>query len=230
MVDSGKDYFFNAKEMLKKGMIDEIVQCDVNVTPPTHASAKDLCAFYNQYEKNENEMESKSSFSALWAKLTGKTDESEQIVAFTSMQEEVKTLKASISSKDQELKDLKAKVTELEGAGKVNEAKVKAEALIASAEKAGKFAGLKPEDRAKLVEGAVANYDTTKIMIDSMASGKKVSAATLPEGEKKDQMTYEYLAKNNPKELNRIAVEDPELFNKLSDEYIASKSEPKEAK
>jgi ATP-dependent protease ClpP protease subunit len=231
MVDSGKDYFFNAKEMLKKGMIDEIIPSDVNVAPPTYASAKDLCAFYNQYEQNETKMENKSAFTGLWAKLTGKTDESEQIVAFTGMQEEVKTLKASVSAKDVELIALKAKVTELEGASKLNDAKVKAEALIAGAEKAGKFVGIKAEDRVKLIENAVANHDTVKMMIDSMPSGKIVAAAAVIDKDGKEiKITYEHLAKNNPKELNRIALEDPELFNKLSDEYIASKNEVKETK
>jgi len=147
------------------------------------------------------------------------------------MQGEVKTLKASGSSKDVEIIALKAKVTEHETAGKANDAKVKAEALIASAEKAGKFSALKPEDRIKLVENATANHDAVKLMIDSMPSVKKVAAATVISQEGKDtQMTYEWLAKNNPKELNRIATEDPELFDKLSYEYIKAKAEPKEAK
>lgn len=227
MVDSGKDYFFTAKEMLKKGMIDEIIPSDVNVTPPMYASAKDLCAFYNQYEQNENnQMESKSSLSALWAKLTGKTDETDQIVAFTNMQEEVKTLKASAVIKDQENAALKAKVTELENAGKITDAKTKAESLIASAEKAGKFVNMKKEDREKLVENAIANHDAVKIMIDSMPSGKTVAAATLPAGDKGNSLTYEQLAQKNPEKLAEIANNDPELYARLEEEYLNSKKQP----
>jgi ATP-dependent protease ClpP protease subunit len=224
MVDSGKDYFFTAKEMLKKGMIDEIIPSDVNVTPPTYASAKDLCAFFNSYEQNQND-QMENPFKDMWAKMTGKSTDAEQILAYQSMQKEVETLKASITSKEQEITSLNAKVTELETAGKADESTRKAKELIEGAKKANKFGKLKPEDEAKLIENAVANYDAAKIMIDAMPSKKEAAAASVPDLDAKgEQNSYEWMMKNDPEGLKALYESDPELFNKLADDYAKQPS------
>lgn len=223
MVDSGKDYFFSAQEALKKGIIDEVVPSGRSFSPPTSASAKELCEFYNSYEENQNNED--MDFKDLLAKLTGKGSEAESIVAVTEMKGKIDSLTASVTAKDQEITTLKAKVAELENAGKEDAAKVKAVKLIDDAEKAKKFVNLKAEEKQKFVEMATANYDGVKAMIDSMPSKKEFSAASTVSDDKSKTETYEFLAKNDPKRLEDIFKNDPELFNKLSDEYVASKKE-----
>lgn len=224
MMTSGKDYFFTAQEALTKGIIDEIVPSGQSLTPPTNLSAKALCAFYNSYDENQNSKEMEYKDILNW--LTGKSTEKESV-------EEVKNMKAQIANHASEKKTLEdaktileARVKTLEDAAKGGEAKAKATTLIEAAIKANKFGTLKDEDKTKLIDNAVANYDAAKLMIDAMPSKKAGSAAEVPSGDKGETKTYEWMAKNDPKGLAAIAESDPDLFNKLSDEYNAQPKKP----
>ena len=220
IIDGGKDHFYTAQEAFEKGLIDEVVPSGRLITPPLNASAKDLCAFYNSQDQNQN---NDMDFKEILNSLTGKKNESESIVAVTQMKGEIESLTASVAAKDQELTALKAKVTELENAGKANDVKAKATKLIEDAEKAYKLVGLKSEDKAKLIENAIANFEGAELMIKSMPSKKEFAAAGAIKDEKGDTMTYEHLAKHDPKQLAQIAENDPELFARLADEYNESK-------
>ena len=108
-------------------------------------------------------------------------------------------------------------------------AKAKATTLIEGAVAAGKLVFKDDAEKAKAIEGAVSNYDFTKSMIDKMPSGKTTAAVAIPAADgDKTKNTYEWLANNDPKKLASIAETDPELFNKLSDEYIARQKEARE--
>ena len=226
MMASGKDYFFTASEMLAKGLIDEIVPSNMTLTPPGGASAQGLYEFYNSFI-DENQNNNDMDFKAILAKLTGKETEAEGIVAVTEMKASNESLKASLAVKEAEIADLKKKLADAELAGKATEAKAKATELIQAAVKANKFVGLKPEDEAKLIENATANFDSVKLMIDSMKPQKPAAAATFQSQERNKELSYEYLAKHDPQQLAQIAENDPELFNKLSDEYNAKFKETK---
>lgn len=217
MIDSGKDYFFNAKEMLAKGIIDRIVT--TGKSDPIGLSSQQMHTYYNSYidqDQNKNtEME-------ILAKIFGGKTESDNLVSAVQMKAENETLKAAKAHSDSEIVALKSKLQELElEKGKI-EAKQKAEDLIDNAIKADKLQNVSLENKAKLVESATVNYDATKIMIDSMKAQKTVSAAASISTEKSKDKTYEWLAKNDPEQLNVIAEQDPELFAKLSSEYYQS--------
>lgn len=224
MVTSGKDHYFDAEQMKAKGIIDEIVPTGyaANIVGMSDKEAYLYCNTLIEEELNPNtEME-------IFNKLFGGKTDSENAIAAVQMKAENDSLKAEKTAITNEVASLKAKVAELENAGKVSDAKTKATELIEGAEKANKFVNLKAEDKAKLIENATANYDASKIMIDNMASKKSVAAVAKIDTEAKSkEMTYEYLAKNKPEELNDIAENDPELFAKLQDEYLSSNNEKK---
>lgn len=225
MIDSGKDYFFDAKQALEKGIIDEVIETgkSVSINPSVLNDVSELHLIYNSALKEEFTNKSETEME-IFNKLFGGKSESENAIAAVQMKAENDTLKAEKAAWEKEKTSYENKLKELENAGKANEAKVKATALIEDAVKAGKLSFKDDAEKAKAVEGAIANYDFTKQMIDAMPTKKVVAAATIPAADGKQIETYEWLAKNDPKKLAAIAETDPELFNKLSDEYNASQT------
>lgn len=215
MMDSGKDYFFTAKEALVKGIIDEIIQTDLQV--PVHASTNELHLFYNNHID-----QNKDSNMEFFNKFFGGKDESESMVNAVQMKSENEALKAEKAAKELELSNLRAKLTEAEAITAKAEHKNKAVELIENAVRANKFLNLTEEAKETLIAGAITNYDATKIMVDNMASKKigSVSNVITSSGGKTEALTYDFLAKHKPEELKNIAENDPELFDKLIDEQL----------
>jgi ATP-dependent protease ClpP protease subunit len=225
MMDSGKDFFFNAQEMLEKGIVDEIIATGKS-KPSADLSVKKLHTIYNSFIEKPNQED--MDFKAILAKLTGKESEAEGIVAVTEMKNQVEAQKATITAKETEIADLKAKLKKAEDESKAASEKTKAVDLVNAAEKEGKLKFKTPEDKAKMIEDATVNFELFKRMIDTMPVQvkKTVAAATIPSTEGKEKiLSYEYLAKNDPKELARLYEDDRELFDKLSDEYNAKMRE-----
>lgn len=226
MVTSGNDYFFTAKQMKEKGIIDEIVPSNgVSVVNLTDVKLYEYCNQLIEQEQNTNtEME-------ILAKLFGGKTESDNLVSAVQMKAENETLKGVKAQLDSEIVALKKEVEQLKAEKGVGDKKVKAIELIASAKAAGKLNGVTKEDEAKWVENATANFDVVKSMIDTMPSGKVAAVAAVIEGKKVEgDLTYEWLMKNNPTELARIAENDEDLFKKLQDGYIKAQKEEKEKK
>ena len=224
MIDSGKNYFFDAKQQLEKGMVDRIADTGGYNNDVMKLSEKEVYSYINKQLETEtdNDMDVKDFIAKLFP---GKSD-AESMVNAVQMKTENETLKAENAKHDAELKAVKAELEALKAEQGKGEAKSKGAELIEKAIKEGKFPNLKPEDKAKLVDNATANYDGTKAMIDLMVVSKTVAAATIPAAEKAaGELTYKWLVKNNPEELNRIATEDPELFEKLSAQFVESEKE-----
>lgn len=222
MIDSGKDYFFDAKQMLEKGMIDRIVSIGLygNAT-----GLSDLQA-YEYYNSLIEEQETNNEEMELFAKLFGGKTEAENIVSAVQMKADNEKLTASKTADDKKIADLEKQLADLKAEQGKGDATKKATDLIENAVKAGKLGAIAEADKAKLIENAVANYDAAEIMIKNMKAQKTSAAAAIIDQDKKEvDKTYEWLAKNNPDELARIATEDEELFNKLSDEHNASQKE-----
>lgn len=229
MIDSGKDYFFDAKQMLEKGMIDRIVQTGLYGNT---SGLSDIQA-YEYYNSLIEEQETNNEEMEILAKLFGGKTESENLVSAVQMKSENDTLKAQKASSDAEVIALKAKIVTLEAEKVAQDATKKATDLIENAITGGKLINLSVEDKAKLIASAVSNYDASEVMIKSMKAQKTVTASAIIELEAKGASkgkTYEWLANNAPDELNRMLKEEPELFNKLSDEYIESKKASNETK
>lgn len=220
MIDSGKDYFFDAKQMLEKGMIDRIANSGGYNNDVMNLSEVEAYTYINQLETNNQEMEFLNKF------FGGKT-ESESMVNAVQMKAEYDSLKVVKAQLDSEIAALKAENESLKAEKGNGDKKVKAIELIASAKSAGKLNGVSKEDEAKWVENATANYEFIKGVIDTMPSGKIVAVAASQASAQpgNGDMTYEFLAKHNPEELNRIAESDPALFTKLQDAHIAKMKE-----
>jgi len=229
MIDSGKDYFFNAKEMLDKGMIDEIV--------PTgsygNASGLSDVEAYEYYNSLIEEQETNNEEMEILAKLFGGKTETENLVSAVQMKAENDTLKAQKASVDAKVSALEAEIATLKAEKGAQDATKKATDLIEKGIADGKLINLTAEGKATLIASAVVNYDASDLMIKSMKAQKTVAASAIIDIEAKGASkgkTYEWLANNAPDELNRMLKEEPELFNKLSDEYIESKKASNETK
>lgn len=226
MIDSGKDYFFDAKQQLEKGIVDRISNTGGYNNDVMMLSEKEACAYINrQLEQNENTME--IGIDKLWAKLTGKESQAEQMIAFTEMKAQYDGLIKDKTAAEAKVTELEAKVKALESEKEKGSAKAKGTELIGAAIKSGKLKELDAKAKESWIENATANYEVVKSMIESLPSGKHVAAATIPKSENKSggEMTYEWLMKNDPKELARIAEEDEALFNKLSEDWVAKQKE-----
>lgn len=220
MVNSGKDYFFDAKQMKDKGIIDQIVPS--NQYSVVGKSDIEIYQYCNQLIEQEQTTITEMN---ILAKLFGGETESENLVSAVQMKAENETLKSVKAQLDSKVVALEAKVKELEAEKGQGDKKVKAIELIASAKAAGKLNGVSKEDEAKWVENATANFDVVKSMIDTMPSGKTHSVAASINKEKPGdgQYTYEWLAQHNPGELTRLALEDEETYKRLENQYIADK-------
>jgi hypothetical protein len=226
MVDSGKDYFFTAYEAKQKGIIDEVIETGktVALTADQLTDTRAMHLVYNSALKEELNNNLTKTEMEIWNSIFGKKSDSENAIAAVEMKAENNRLQDAQAKHEETVKALEAKVKQLEEAAKFSDVKVKATALIEDAVKAGKMTFKDDAEKAKAIEGATANYDFTKSLIDNMPTKKVAAAVTIPAGDGKKVETYEWLAKNDPKKLAAIAETDPELFNKLSDEYTESQT------
>ncbi len=222
LIASG-DHFFDISDMEDYGFIDEVRPTGKKFIKPKTASASVLYEAYAsviQETNNVNEME-------IFNKLFGGKSDSENAIAAIQMKAENDKLVAEKTAWASEKLALEAKLKAIEDASKFLDIKAKSKELIEGAEKAGKLSFKDEAAKAKAIEDASANFDFTKSLIEAMPSKKNVSASSFVSNDKPEQNTYEWLAKNDPKKLSAIAESDPDLFNKLSDEYIAKQSEQK---
>jgi ATP-dependent protease ClpP protease subunit len=224
MVDSGKDYYFSAKEALTKGIIDEIVQTDkvFNFNEDQIHAGRALYMVFNSALKEELNIKSKTHMN-IFAKFFKKETEEEAVVAAMEMKAENDQLKAAQASEktkfEAEKKALEDKIKDLENAGKANEVKAKATELIENAVKAGKMSFTADADKAKAIEGAAANFDYTKALIDGMKATKTVAAVSTVKEEKEVKLEYSYLANHDPKKLEEIEQTQPDLYAKLVQDF-----------
>lgn len=226
MIDSGKDYFLTAYEAKEKGIIDEVIETGktVALTNEQLTNTREMYLVYNSALQEEISNNQTKTEMEIFNKLFGGKSESENAIAAVQMKADFDALKAEKAQWEKDKKSLEDKIAALENAGKVNDIKAKATVLIEDAVKAGKMSFKDDAEKAKAIEGATANFDYTKSLIDAMPTKKTVAAVSIPAKDGKQIETYEWLAKNDPKKLAAIAEADPELFNKLSDDYNESQT------
>jgi ATP-dependent protease ClpP protease subunit len=217
-VISKGDHFFDISDMESYGFV-ESVNIKRNNKKFIKPNTTSVTALYEAYASVIDESKQEKDMN-IFAKWFGKETEQEALVAAVEMKTENEALKNKLTAQEAETASLKAKVQELENASKQAEAKAKAKELIESAIKAGKLSCKDETEKNKAIEGATANYDFTKQLFDSMPAKKTTVAAEVVNHEAKGETkTYEYLAVHDPKELERIAKEEPEAFDKLADDY-----------
>lgn len=212
MMDSGKDYFFDASQMLEKGIVDKIEKSPVKVSRPEKATAKEYFEVYNSILKTETKKDTEME---IWNKIFGGKDDSESVGKALEMKSENAALAAKAKAQEDEIKALKAKLEASEKASKEADAK----ALVENAVKDGKIAESAKEAFAKF---ASENYEAAKAMVEGMKKPVGYVAPALDAKDKQDKNeknTFAWLSKNNPKELARLKAQEPEVFNKLFEEY-----------
>lgn len=211
MMDSGKDYFFDASQMLEKGIIDRIIPTKLKPNIPANASINEMLAVYNSINQSETKNEEMEIFNKLFG---GKT-EMESVANAVQLKAEAESLKKENDALKAEKAVLECKVQEAEKVA--NAAKNKQ--FVADAVKAGKIEN-KPEVIASWEKMIAADEESTKAILSAMVPQKTKSVVEGIDPTNKAGLTYEELAKKDPAKLNWIAENDPELFAKLQDEYI----------
>jgi ATP-dependent protease ClpP protease subunit len=221
------DHFFDASDMVNKGLCDEAPKSRTRVFKrPENANASELFEIYNSFitedqKQKTTTMELKDFLSFF---SPGKS-ETEAIASMASMKSENERLKAEATAKETELASMKAQLAENAKQVTLQNATLLIEQAVADK----KLVGISAEDKVKLIENATGNYDVVKMMIDGMtapaAAPKKsasVQATVIDSKQSSDTLTYEYLAVHEPKKLEQIAENEPELFNKLVAAYQES--------
>lgn len=223
IMDKG-DHYFDASDMLAAGLIDAIVPSTENFLKPVNASVSQLQEIYNSLETKPT-MEGNSIF----AKIFGKKTEDEGIDAALEMKSEIVALKTKEGELNAKIASLEAAKTVLENQiayDKTQGIEAKAKALIEKGVSDKKLVFVDDAAKTKMIAAAVASFETVETMLKAMPVGKGISAAATIEKEgglKESATSYEALMKHNPEKLQAIAENDPELFERLSDEYIESK-------
>jgi len=207
-------------------MVDRIANTGGYNNDVMKLSELEAYAYINkQFETENNEDMNVTEFIA---KLFPGKNDAESMINMAQMKSENESLLKAKAEYEAKITALETENATLKTEKGQVDARVNATALIEGAFKAGKFnKDMDAATKTKWVENATANYDVVKSMIDSLPSGKIVAAATIPNTENKGggEMTYEWLMKHNPTELARIAEEDVQLFNRLSEEWVAKQKE-----
>lgn len=219
MMDSGKDYFFDASQMLEKGIVDKIEKSPVKVSRPEKATAKEYFDVYNSILKTETKKDTEME---IFNKIFGGKDDSESVGKALEMKAENSALAAKAKAQEYEIKALKEKIEAYEekiGAYEKAANEIDAKALVESAVKDGKIAESAKEVFAKF---ASENYEAAKAMVEGIKKPVGYVAPALDakdNQDKNEKNTFAWLSKNNPKELARLKAQEPEVFNKLFEEY-----------
>ena len=209
MMDSGKDYFFDASQMVERGIVDTIIVTQKTPKIPKNASLNEMFAAYNSIQEpkqNNQEME-------IFNKLFGGKTEMESVANAVQLKADADQLKKENEALKKSLEASEAKLKDLE---KVTNG-IKAKEIVAEAVKSGKIAD-KPEVIAAWEKTANADLENAKSLLDAITPAKGASVVADFEG-KETKLTYEELANRDPKKLAEIAENDPALFAKLANEY-----------
>lgn len=198
MADGAKDQFFDANQLLSRGLVDEVIQTQEKVELPTNASKEEIYDIYNNLIVNNSKMADLDITNEL--KLL--REEKEKV------SEKVNDLEAKNSSLTTELEAVKTENTKLtEQLEAVN--KQKAEVLINNAIESGK---LKKDDSEKWVKNATENFDLVNDMINEM---KDVHTSFVVEDLLNQGGESKKLSEMTEDEVANFARNNPEAYNKL---------------
>lgn len=222
MMTSGKDYFFDASQMLEKGIIDKIEYSTLKIDRPIKSTAKAMYEAYASSLKSEIE-ENKPTFKIMdfIKALFGGKDENESAKNAMDMKASHDALKIKADVDRAEIEKLKAELITAKSIGQKSEA----EKLIDGAIAAGKI-----DDKSKesWVTMATSNFEGAKAMIEGIKSTPKsiLSVAAAIDKSKESgktglesKNTYAYMSKYNPKALAKLQATEPEVFAKMAEDY-----------
>lgn len=197
MADNSGDYFFDAAQMLEKGLIDEIVTTGQKVEITTNDKRELFNIFNSIITNTEMDVEVKNELKAI-------REEKTELV------NKIEGLETQNKSLVEEMEAMKAENTQLKNA--VESAnKDKAEALINQAIKNGQ---VKEEEKEAFVKDALENYDLVEKLINKIDTTNVVVEDFLEVTNTKksfNEMTDDEkaaLARTNPEMYNKLILEN----------------------
>lgn len=208
-----KETWFDASQMINLGFADEIVSSGRKVKVDyKNLSVDKVCNIFN----NLNSQKQMSKINAI---LGLKNEVSEDIAAdeVAKVLQENKELKNKLQVKEDENKALDEKVKAHEATIEA-EKKAKAEQFVNSLVETGV---LKPEAKEATIKLATSDFDTVKNMFSGVAkpATKITDLINQNKGGEQVEKDFEWYSKNDSKELARIKNEQPEVFEKLVNDY-----------
>lgn len=221
------DHYFDSSDMQNFGLVDNIPSHrSVKFTRPAKATAEELFEIYNSLNENET-INLKNQLMDIFSTLFGGKNEQETAAKAMEVRNENDRLKTELAAKQAEVEAKKKEVADLtaklESFEKVA-VSAKATALVEEAITSGKLT-LSDENKVKMIEKATADFESVKMMIESIPAPtkqKKFSVSAHLTDEEKKKVTYAYLAENEPEKLNAIMENDKPLYDRLVKEYHES--------
>ena len=203
-----RETWLDATEAMKMGLVDEIVSSGKKVKVQKSDSLKSLALVYNKIINPVNKME--KIINAL--KLNVDATEETVVETFNSLNEKISTL---------EKENEALKLADVENKKIIDAIETeKKEAKAKQIEDMVNSYGLKDEEKEKAVKLAEVDFDAVKNMLEK---SKVVAPAKITDvinkdkskGENRDSWTMRDWEKKDPKGLEKMHNETPELFNEL---------------
>lgn len=193
MADDAGDFFFDANQMLDKGLIDEIVTTNQSVEVGNKSKGELFQIFNSLITDSEMDNEVKNELKAI------REEKTELVNKIEGLETQNKSLSSELEAMKAEKEDLQKQVDAAN--------KAKAEALVNQAIKSGKA---KEEEKEELIADALNNYE----LVEKMLNKVEVSSVTV-----EDLLNVESNKKSfadmNEEEKADLARKNPELYNKL---------------
>jgi ATP-dependent Clp protease, protease subunit len=213
-----KETWMNAKECSKMGIVDEIVSTKKKIKTPKVTNVFELEKIYNEYLTKNPNMEKINNELGL---QNGASEEA-SIAAIKALKNELETTKSTLETVKNEntsLKKEKADAIEAEKLALKTDVEKFANQLVADKK-------IKEEEKAGVIENASASrssFDFVKKIYEKISDVKepkkifdpaKVANETGGE-EDRSKWTFNDWSKKDPKGLEKLQNEHPEVFNAL---------------
>lgn len=193
MSDDSGDYFFDSSTMLEKGLIDAIVETDLQVETANKSKLELFEIFNSLITNSEMDADVKNELKAIREEKTALVNKIE------GLETQNKSLNDEISAIKAENEDLQKQIDAAN--------KAKAEALVNSAIKAGK---IKEDEKEAYLNDAINNYDLVNRFLDKIETSKVILQDLIDV--KNTQKSFKDMSEDEKADLART---NSDLYNKL---------------
>jgi ATP-dependent protease ClpP protease subunit len=224
-----KETWFNAKQCVKNGMADEIINSKVKVKVDKKTNIYNLFDIYNSIIQKTN----KKDMNLIINKLNLEEDATEEMVieAIESLQnkivepiqdEELKSVISDLENKIEMInKEKEELVSKLDAynAEKEEAKRIKIETLVNSYIVSGK---LKEEEKESTIKMANFDFEGTKNMLDKIGSKTAnhiISEVVNLNSNERNGWSFRDYEKKDPKALLEIKNTNPELYEEMYNSY-----------
>ncbi len=221
-----KETWFNAKQAVKNGMADEIINSKVKVKVDKKTNIYNLFDIYNSIIQKTN----KKDMIQIINKLNLEEDATEEMVieAIESLQNKIveptqdDELKSTISDLENKIEAINKEKEELVSkldaynAEKEEAKRIKIETLVNSYIVSGK---LKEEEKESTINMANFDFEGTKNMLDKIGSktANIITNSISTIVDERAKWNFKDYMKNDPKGLKEMKENDPEAYTELYD-------------